>query len=256
MCRDRRAQGAAQSPRRRSAAPTPTGPDTKATCTAGLGLNFALIDSGGGNDTVSIGGGIPSSLQVRINGGAGDDVLNGGPGDDLIEAGDEYDGTSGNDILNGGAGNDGLVADPGGDQLNAGDGNDLLVSSAALCQGHRFDGGSGLDNVSYARSRPSGTLVMALGGTGAPSGGCKGGSPDEILASSESLEGSNGNDKMIGDSGNNTLFGHIGADTFIGKGGSDLIEAIDDQKDKVVDCGPGHDLGASIDSNDPSPKSC
>jgi Ca2+-binding RTX toxin-like protein len=193
---------------------------------------------------------------VRINGGPGNDTLNGGPGDDLLEAGNEYEGTSGSDVLNGGGGNDGLVSDPGADQLNGGDGNDLLVSSAAICQGHRFDGGGGLDTVSYARSKPKGTFVIALGKTGAPSSGCHPGTPDTILSDNEDLEGSNGNDVMYGDSGNNTLFGHIGADSFYGEGGSDLIEAIDEQKDKVIDCGPGHDLGATIDSEDPKPKSC
>ena len=158
-------------------APETTGPDTTATCTSGVGLSFALIDAGGGNDSVAVGSGIPGSLSVRINGGPGNDTLDGGPGDDLIEAGDEYGGTSGSDILNGGGGNDGLIADPGGDQLNGGDGNDLLVSSAAICQGHRFDGGGGLDTVSYARSKPSGTFVIALGKTGAPSGGCQVGQP-------------------------------------------------------------------------------
>jgi Ca2+-binding RTX toxin-like protein len=98
--------------------------------------------------------------------------------------------------------------------------------------------------------------VMGLGKTGAPSGGCHGGSPDTILSDNESLEGSNGNDVMYGDSGNNTLFGHVGADSFYGEGGSDLIEAIDDEKDKVIDCGPGKDLTPSLDAVDPKPKSC
>jgi Ca2+-binding RTX toxin-like protein len=239
-----------------AAAPEPSGPDTTSTCTSGVGLSFVLVDAGGGDDTVDVGGGIPASLSVRINGGAGNDTLNGGPGDDLLEAGNEYEGTSGNDVLNGAGGNDGLLADPGADQLNGGDGNDLLVSSAAICQGHRFDGGGGLDTVSYARSNPKGTFVMALGKTGAPSSGCHPGTADTILSDNESLEGSNGNDVMYGDSGNNTLFGHVGADSFYGEGGSDLIEAIDEQKDKVVDCGPGHDLGATVDAVDPKPKSC
>ncbi len=232
----------------------PIGPDTMATCPSGIGISFVLVDAGGGNDTVSVGGGIPASLSMRISGGNGGDTITGGPGDDLLESGDEYSGTSGADVLNGGPGNDGLVADPGGDQLNGGDGNDLLVSSAALCQGHRFDGGGGLDTVSYARSKPSGTLVMALGGTGGTKRGCA--TPDSILGTNESLEGSEGNDKMIGDSGNNTLFGHGGRDIFLGKGGSDSIEAIDGQADKRIDCGPGHDQGAAIDSSDPKPKSC
>ena len=250
------ATGATKPGRSPTGAPLPGGPNDTATCTSGPGINFILVDAGGGNDTVSVGGGIPASLSVRSNGGPGNDTLNGGPGDDLLEAGDEYGGTSGNDILNGGGGNDGLIADPGGDQLNGGDGNDLLVSSAAICQGHQFDGGGGLDTVSYARSKPPGTFVMALGKTGAPKGGCKSGAPDTILADNESLEGSEGNDVMEGDSGNNTLFGHGGKDSFYGYGGKDLIEAIDGKRDKVIDCGPGHDLGATVDPSDPKPKSC
>jgi hypothetical protein len=61
---------------------------------------------------------------------------------------------------------------------------------------------------------------------------------------------------MVGDSQNNTLFGHGGKDIFLGKGGSDSIEAIDGEKDKVLDCGPGADKGASKDPSDPNPKSC
>ena len=252
----RRAKPPAEPDRhRRAGAGAPTGPDTTATCTSGVGISFVLIDAGGGNDSVNVGGGIPGSLSVRINGGPGNDTLNGGPGDDLLEAGDEYGGTPATTSSTASGGNDGLVADPGADQLNGGDGNDLLVSSAAICQGHRFDGGGGLDTVSYARSKPSGTFVIALGKTGAPSAAAAA-APTTILSDNESLEGSNGNDEMIGDSGNNTLFGHIGADSFYGMGGSDLIEAIDDQKDKVIDCGPGHDLGASVDAADPKPKSC
>ncbi len=246
------ASGAPRNPRSGEA----TGPNTTATCPSGLGINFILADGGAGNDTVAIGAGIPGSLPVRATGGPGNDTISGGPGDDLLEAGSEYSGTSGNDVLNGGGGNDGLVADPGADQLDGGDGNDLLVSSADVCQGHRFDGGGGLDTVSYARSKPSGTFVVKLGGTAAPSSGCQGGAPDSILASSESLEGSEGDDKLIGDGANNTLFGHGGADSFYGSGGSDSIEAIDGEKDKLLDCGPGADQGASKDPADPAPRSC
>jgi Ca2+-binding RTX toxin-like protein len=230
-----------------------TGGNNTATCPIGLGIGFILVDAGGGNDTVTVGAGIPGSLPVRMTGGPGNDTLNGGPGNDQLEAGDEYGGTTGNDILNGNGGNDGLVADPGADQLNGGDGNDLLVSSAAPCQGHRFDGGSGLDTVSYARTKAPGVLSMTLGGSGGPAG-C--GTPDQILSTNEDLEGSEGPDKMVGDTGNNTLFGHGGADIFMGKGGSDTIEAIDDEKDKLLDCGPGQDKPASKDPVDPNPKSC
>ena len=179
----------------------------------GIGVNFVLVDSGGGNDTVSVGGGIPGSLQVRVSGGNGNDTINGGPGNDLLEAGDEYSGTSGQDVLNGGPGNDGLVADPGGDQLSGGDGNDLLVSSSEVCQGHRFDGGGGLDTVSYARSKPAGTFTMTLGRTGAPDSG--GGAARRIRSSlatrASRVRKAPETTRWSGTSSNNTLLGHGGA---------------------------------------------
>ena len=178
-----------------------SGPTRPPTCPSGLGISFILIDAGGGNDTVGVGGGIPGSLSVR-------DHRRQRQRHDQRRArattcsnrATSTRGTSGTDVLNGeGRATTGLIADPGGDQLNAGDGNDLLVSSAALCQGHRFDGGGGLDTVSYARSKPSGTPDHGRSaGPAATSGGCA--APDQILASSESLEGSEGNDKMVGDS--------------------------------------------------------
>ncbi|MEX2108256.1 MAG: calcium-binding protein [Solirubrobacterales bacterium] len=216
-------------------------------------LNFILIDAGNGNDTITIAGNVPGSLPVRANGGNGNDNINGGAGDDILESGDEYSGTSGNDTLNGNEGSDGLVSDPGGDVMNGGPGNDLMVSSAALCQGHTFDGGPGIDTASWARSKPAGGMVMTLGGTAGPSG-CR--ALDRVLSSNESLEGSDGDDVLNGDDGNNHLMGHLGADVFNGSGGSDLIDALDGERDKAIDCGPGDDQGASVDSVDPPARSC
>ena len=170
----------------------------------------------------------------------------------MLEAGENYNSPdSGNDTLIGNGGSDVLYADPGADQLLGGLGNDLLVSSVAVCQGHAFAGGPGSDTVSYGRSNAA--LTVELGGTGGP-GGC--GTPDQVGADNESLEGSDGPDVLIGDNGENSFLGHLGADTFIGKGGSDFIDAVDGRRDKSIQCGGGGDNEVLKDRVDPTPVGC
>ena len=195
--------------------------------------------------------GVPADVTVRVNGGAGGDLIAGGNGDDVLEAGETFvNPTTGADVLEGNGGSDALFADPGGDQLRGGAGNDLLVSSAQLCQGHGFDGGAGEDTVSYARSKEG--VHVTLGGTGGPPG-CA--SLDQIVAD-EGLEGSDGADVLIGDSRNNGMLGHLGADTMIGKGGNDFLDASDGGRDTRIDCGPGGLDEAIVDGGDPRPISC
>ena len=216
-------------------------------------LNLIIATGGDGDDRISVERSVPRGLQVRANGNGGSDTITGGSGSDILEAGENYKHPdSGNDTLIGGGGNDTLFADPGGDQLRGGKGNDLLVSSVATCQGHAFDGGPGLDTVSYARSGGA-AMKMTLGGTGGPTG-CA--SPDRILSSNDALEGSQGPDVLIGDSGNNTFLGQGGADTFHGKGGRDFIDAADGHRDTRIDCGPGSREQAVTDRSDPRPTSC
>ena len=194
---------------------------------------------------------VPAAAHVRMNGGAGNDVLIGGNGDDILEAGENYrHPTYGNDRLEGNGGSDVLYADPGADVLEGGTGNDLLVNSVPVCQGHTYNGGPGLDTVSYARSDAH--MRVVLGGTGAPPH-CN--NPDHVLASNNSLEGSNGPDVLIGDNGRNGFLGHSGADRFFGKGGKDYIDAIDGGRDKSINCGGGK---ATVlrDRNDPKPVNC
>ncbi|MFN8163289.1 MAG: hypothetical protein U0R26_05555 [Solirubrobacterales bacterium] len=210
-----------------------------------------MVTGGDGPDHIVIDPSTPAGAKVRVNGNAGSDVLVGGPGDDVLEAGENYNGPdNGNDTLEGNGGSDVLYADPGADQLSGGPGNDLLVSSVLTCQGHTYDGGSGEDTVSYARSNDA--LRVALSGTGGPAG-CS--TPDQVLADNESLEGSDGPDVLIGDSGDNSLLGHLGADTLIGKGGDDFIDAADGRRDKQIDCGAGDDE-AVRDRSDPPASSC
>ncbi len=230
----------------------PAGSPNTVDCGGDPTLDLIVVTGGAGDDSLVIDPSVPASAAVRINGNAGNDVVVGGNGDDVLEAGENYnDPNYGNDRLEGNAGSDVLYADPGADLLKGGPGNDLMVSSVKTCQGHTFDGESGEDTVSYARSNDN--MRVTLGGTGGPVG-C--GNPDHVLADNESLEGSDGPDVLIGDNGDNGLMGHLGADRLIGKGGDDFLEAIDGHRDKQIDCGPGGHDDALRDPSDPKAVSC
>ncbi len=228
----------------------PPGSPAVLTCSGAPGIGLIVVTGGDGDDAIAIDPGVPSSVEVRANGNAGSDTLEGGPGADVLEAGENYKGPdAGNDLLSGNDGTDVLFADPGADQLRGGAGADLLVSSVATCQNHTFDGGTGVDTVSYARAGQG--VRVNLAGAGGPSG-CA--DADQLLAS-ESLEGSDGPDVLIGDDGRNSLLGHLGADTLIAKGGNDFLDVADGRRDKKVDCGAGGDELVS-DAADPPPIGC
>jgi Ca2+-binding RTX toxin-like protein len=86
------------------------------------------INTGVGDDTVTLGATVP--IPATIRGGEGADVLTGGNGADKLIGGpgnDELVGRGGNDLLIGGAGNDTLVGGPGDDTLRGGLGQNSLV---------------------------------------------------------------------------------------------------------------------------------
>lgn len=139
------------------------------------------IQSGAGNDSISIGSGI---IGCYVSAGGGDDVISGGDGNDTLTGGagknklfgnggkdrlngsgsrDYLDGGIGDDRLYGNGGNDTLLGNAGVDRLFAGDGNDILYGGSSndklygqagadtlIGQGQSdsYDGGSGTD-VAY-----------------------------------------------------------------------------------------------------------
>jgi Ca2+-binding RTX toxin-like protein len=90
-----------------------------------------ILNMGGGNDSVTIGPGVP---EVLVDGGGGNDsivaqnhapnTLMGGNGNDTIIGG------GGPELLEGGAGNDSVVGGIGADKLIGGTGNDTLISGS------------------------------------------------------------------------------------------------------------------------------
>jgi Ca2+-binding RTX toxin-like protein len=87
------------------------------TCEATAIAGFE-VNTGVGNDTVTLGRTVP--VPATIRGGEGDDVLTGGAGNDKLIGG------PGDDELNGRAGNDLLIGGPGEDKLVGGSGQNVL----------------------------------------------------------------------------------------------------------------------------------
>lgn len=95
------------------------------------------VDLGDGNDQYEGRGG---SVEGRVEGGGGDDVLRGGGDEDLLAGGADAD------ILRGRDGDDTLRGDGGGDVLNGGRGDDVMRGGGAA-DIFRFAAGDGFDVI-------------------------------------------------------------------------------------------------------------
>ncbi len=143
--------------------------------------NNLVIRAGAGNDVIQVDPGV--TVNLRLFGGDGDDVITGGGGHDRI------DGGAGNDRINGGAGNDYIYGGDGNDTLQGGDGNDTVY------------GGRGND------------LVYGNAGNDYLEGG----------EGNDTMYGGDGNDVVSGGLGDDRLFGSAGDDAiYAGQGKDDI----------------------------------
>jgi hypothetical protein len=97
------------------------------------------VNSGGGDDHVSVAKNI--AVPVTMRGGAGDDLLVGGGGPDKLVGGqgdDRLIGWRGDDLLYGGPGNDVLIGGPGNDVLGGGPGMDTLIGGTGANEVHQY----------------------------------------------------------------------------------------------------------------------
>ncbi|WNZ22117.1 calcium-binding protein [Leptolyngbya sp. NK1-12] len=85
-----------------------------------------ILNMNGGDDTFSAANNLASSIQLTVDGGAGNDTILGGNGADTLQGGD------GNDFVDGQKGNDVAVLGAGNDvfQWDTGDGNDVVEGQA------------------------------------------------------------------------------------------------------------------------------
>jgi len=185
----------------------------------------------------------------RLSGGLGNDVAIGDSGADVIDGGDGDDklyGGAGDDELWGGEGRDVFLGGSGNDAMFGEGGNDMFLAYAASSL-NLFDGGDGVDMVSYAGSGAAIEIDLrnTLSNFGDAAGHTYAGieryllsrHSDTIIAGTESayilagsgddtLRGSSiGVDTLLGQNGNDRIFGGAGIDKIFGGSGDDLIYA-------------------------------
>jgi FtsP/CotA-like multicopper oxidase with cupredoxin domain/Ca2+-binding RTX toxin-like protein len=162
------------------------------------------------------------SSKLTLFGGAGADHLIGGSGADSLYGdadADILEGNNGNDMLWGGAGND---------VVRGGAGNDTFNEDKTANGTDSFDGGAGVDTLSYAaRIQPvSVTLDDGIANEGEVAEG-------DSTIGIERVTGGTSDDTLVGDAlvnllrgggGNDTIFGRGAADTIFGDAGNDFID--------------------------------
>ncbi|MGO4126561.1 calcium-binding protein [Inquilinus sp. YAF38] len=143
--------------------------------------------------------------------------------------GDTLTGNSSTNMLYGGAGNDTLSSGADYDYLYGQDGNDVMRGGpGATYAGDTFDGGNGIDAVTYTDSNVGVTVNLA---TGKGSGGD---AANDVYTSVENVNGSAGHDNLVGNGGANVLDGWAGADVLTGGGGADRFNFTSVQHTPVV----------------------
>jgi Ca2+-binding RTX toxin-like protein len=206
----------------------------------GNGLDDALIGSSGKNVLSGLDG------NDKLYGGDGDDTLIGGSGVDWLDGGNGVDSASYASSASGvsvsllaGSGHGG---DAEGDTLVGIENvtgsafNDVFEGNGAA---NHFEGGAGVDTVTYAHSGAGVTVNLNFGTPQSSAADASG----DVLRGVESLIGSAFDDMLTGNSlantltggaGNDILDGWSGADTLIGGTGNDTYY-VNDPGDIVIE---------------------
>jgi Ca2+-binding RTX toxin-like protein len=191
-----------------------------------------VINTGDGNDVVTVEMAREADEMTQINAGPGHDVVNGGAASELV------DGGPGADRFTGGAGKDGVsyanrtarvvvrLDVPGSGNGAAGEG-DYIAQVEDAFTGTGDDLLVGNASANHLDSGPGNDILKGLAG-------------DDWLRGDDFAKGTHGHDLLYGGSGNDILQGGPGDDVLYGGDGSDRIEG-DAGKDRIYG-GDGDDF--------------
>lgn len=215
------------------------------------------IDTGDGNDQLTVSDLDGGAFPVIAIGGGGNDSLTGGNARDILLGGAGMDlliGNGGDDVLLGqGSSNDTLMGGAGNDIINGGRGTDVVTeqADANFTLTNRGLVGNGIDllrNIEQAviTGGPSANRIDASAFF-FPGGVCSvtlngGGGDDTLIASpcNDVLFGGSGGDLMFGGAGNDFMGGQGGRDTMWGESGNDKVNGQGSSGDQISG-GPGDD---------------
>ena len=141
----------------------------------------------------------------------------------LLDGNDSYSSSTQLDIkqtINGGAGNDLLRAGKQADVMNGGDGDDRMDGRS---RGDVFNGEGGSDVAIYRQRRATEPVTVTIDDL-ANDGGSSDQSKDNVMSTTEHVQGGLGDDRLTGSSKTNRLFGFEGNDTIVGMKGNDTLD--------------------------------
>ncbi len=191
-----------------------------------LAQEWIYVALGDGDDRAQI-----AESAFEIDPRAGFFELKGGDGEDYLAAH-----SRGNVKLNGGAGGDVLIGGAGIDTFLGGAGNDLMRGGAGA---DIVDGGPDRDSFTYAsEGRTKGVRAVLDGVTPSGADGVDG--DGDRLTAVEDVSGTPYTDILIGNAANNVLRGNGGVDQLTGLAGDDTLIATGGPS--WLDGGDGNDL--------------
>jgi Ca2+-binding RTX toxin-like protein len=212
----------------------------------------------GGDDTLSLFEGNGALPAANLFGGAGNDALGGGSGDDQLfgEIGnDTLFGRGGSDLLFGGAGNDLLTGGDGDDQMFGQAGNDRMIWNPGD-DSDFMEGGEGVDTAEVNAGNGAERFTITANGTRvrveredpAPFSLDVGTTENLVLnanAGDDVIEASGNLSPLVrltldGGEGNDRILGGNGADVLLGGAGNDFIDG--QQGNDVALLGAGDDV--------------
>ncbi|QNM83883.1 hypothetical protein H8M03_06090 [Sphingomonas sabuli] len=155
----------------------------------------------------------------------------------ILAGDDEILGAGGAEELYGYSGNDVIRGDEGNDRLHGGDGADLLseYTYGAPFGDDLYDGGTGIDRVSYFSADDAIGVTVDLNISGAQNTG----QGSDTFVSIEQVTATRGDDTVTGDGAANWFWTFGGQDVLSGNGGDDRFTV--GAGDKVIDGGTGID---------------
>ena len=235
-----------------------------------LAVGMSTVASGQGAPYFPYGACKPIQTTNTIVGDGGNNVLNGTPQSDLILAlggNDRADGQADRDCLLMGTGDDRatgsgqgdrVFGEPGSDRVAGGEGNDRVDGDSGR---DRVKGNSGRDflNGDSGDDSVSGGPGNDRGNGGSDDDRVFGGSDNDLLGAGsgdDRVDGDSGRDGVSGGPGDDRVIGGTGRrDRMFGRTGNDRLNAVDNVRDAIVNCGPGRDR-ARIDFVDPVSGNC
>ena len=190
------------------------------------------VNGGDGNDSITVLAKKTEITGVKLDGGAGDDVLTGADSNDSLIGGDGNDrlvGAGGADTMSGGAGNDTLVWNngDGSDTLDGDAGNDGVEVNGSPTLGDVFTIAPNAGRIKFQRTN-LGQFTLDASAERLQVNGLGG---DDSLTSQDgvgaltllSVDGGAGNDTITGSDGPDLIVGGEGNDVLNGGGGDDRI---------------------------------